>query len=70
MGRTVYYDYNGNMIDPPRADQIKPTNGDRIRAMTDEELASFMEGLSPSKNWSLFLDEKRWLDWLKKEANT
>jgi hypothetical protein len=38
--------------------------------MSDEELASFMEGLSPSKKWSIFLDGKRWLDWLKQEVES
>lgn len=45
------------------------TNADKLRQMTDEELAEFMEGLSPSKKWSIFLDGKRWLDWLKQEVS-
>jgi hypothetical protein len=48
--------------------RIPRTNADRIRSMTDEELASFMEGFSPSKKWSLFLDGKSWLDWMRQEA--
>jgi hypothetical protein len=38
------------------------TNADRIRAMTDEELAYFMANIEPCR-------ESAWLDWLKQEAN-
>ena len=48
---------------------IKPqTNADRIRAMTDEELAEFLEATAPAKGWSWWLDNGTWLDWLKKET--
>ena len=40
MARTVYYDYQGNEIDPPFEPPVV-TNSDRIRSMTDEELAKF-----------------------------
>ena len=43
MSRTVYYDHSGNEIDPPRADTVKQTNADRIRSMTDEELAEWID---------------------------
>jgi len=39
----------------------KPSNADRIRAMTDEELAKFFA--SQSK-----IGESWWLNWLKQEA--
>ena len=44
------------------------TNADRIRSMTDEELADFMicaaqRGGKPTKSGLI-----RWLDWLKQEA--
>ena len=37
-------------------------NADRIRAMTDEELAYFMANIEPCR-------ESAWLEWLKQEAN-
>lgn len=42
MSRMVYYDQQGNEVDPPEAEPIPSTNADRIRAMTDEELADFL----------------------------
>ena len=38
------------------------TNADRIRQMTDEELAKWLDGEPPSK------PKEWWLDWLKEEA--
>lgn len=63
---------------PPYLDYPKPkkeqTNADRIRQMTDEELAHFMEGptnacppmgtLCSGKNC-----HDCWLDWLKQEVS-
>ena len=46
-------------------EEAKPksiTNADKIRAMTDEELAYFMANIEPCR-------ESAWLDWLKQEAN-
>jgi hypothetical protein len=45
------------------------TNADRIRAMTDEELANKMSGLESfaltcGGGWP----PEKWLDWLKQEA--
>lgn len=46
--------------------QRKPlTNADRIRAMTDEELAEFLNEVRPAEG---FLT-KTWLEWLKKEVD-
>ena len=45
------------------------TNADRIRAMTDEELAEFLETLCPSYNWTLALNGMTWFGWLKQEAD-
>lgn len=47
-----------------------PTNADRIRAMTDEELAENFETLCPSYNWTLALNGMTWLEWLKQEVDT
>ena len=41
------------------------TQADRIRAMNDEELDDFIEEIAPHGNWSLFLDGRRWIDWLR-----
>lgn len=80
MGRTVYYDHNGNLIDPPRADPIKPTNGDGIRAMTNEELAEWFDCKMPDKCPPGFNSKFMpyctydngcrdcWLEWLEQEA--
>jgi len=49
--------------------EVKPrTNADRIRAMTDEELAKWIQNrlddYDGESTW------ERWLDWLKQEAET
>jgi hypothetical protein len=41
--------------------KYKPSKADRIRAMSDEELAYFMANIEPCR-------ESAWLDWLKQEA--
>ena len=48
---------------------VEPTNADRIRAMTDEELAKKISGiesfaLTCGGGWP----PEKWLDWLKQEA--
>ena len=48
-----------------------PSNADRIRAMTDEELAKKMSGLESfaltcGGGWP----PEKWLDWLRQEAQT
>jgi len=42
------------------------TNADRIRAMTNEELAEYLSGDEAYErtHWSM----RHWLDWLKQEA--
>ena len=47
----------------------KPSNADRIRAMTDEELAKYLDGVCHDL-WQMFVKDpqKMWLDWLKEEA--
>ena len=57
----------------------KPSNGDKIRAMSDEELARFIVRKSqcPDGYTSVFVPhcieengcEECWLEWLKKEAD-
>ena len=57
---------------PPYLDYPKPrkpiTNADRIRAMSDEELAEWIEEISPHTEWTFYLQGGTWLDWLKQEA--
>ena len=43
------------------SDTATTTNADRIRAMTDEELAYFMANIEPCR-------ESAWLDWLREEG--
>ena len=43
----------------------KKTNADRIRSMTDEELA---ENMSDWQCWGGGLDQKDWLKWLQQPA--
>ena len=59
----MYYDE----FDP--IDKPKQTNADRIRAMTDEELAEYLDGVCHDL-WQMFVKDpqKMWLDWLKEEA--
>ena len=46
------------------------TNADRIRSMTDEELAEYFDGLCHDL-WQMFVKDpqKMWLEWLKEESN-
>ena len=50
----------------------KQTNADRIRAMTDEELAKFLGSIVQTKHSALiFVDDdlfEDWSDWLRQEA--
>lgn len=39
------------------------TNADRIRAMTDEELADFLDKTDP-----VYWNRQTWLDWLRQEG--
>lgn len=45
------------------------TNADRIRAMSDEELAEYLDGICHDF-WQMFVKDpqKMWLDWLKQEV--
>lgn len=47
------------------------TNADRIRAMSDEELAEYLDGICHDL-WKLHVADpkKMWLDWLKQEEET
>lgn len=53
----------------------KQTNADRIRAMTDEELAKYLAWLEDPQacyEWELYGNMENisaWFDWLKKEVD-
>ena len=68
---------NGNVAYIPAIinDKLKRTNADRIRAMTDEELAKWIADIYPDCPPGYNCDSSRvtdccdcWLDWLKQEA--
>ena len=46
----------------------KITNADRIRSMTDEELARFLYIKTCEDGYPQFDNIPRWLEWLKQEA--
>ena len=47
-----------------------PTNADRIRSMTDEEMASFLSCIDTSwKPAYSRKDRDEWLDWLQQEVD-
>jgi hypothetical protein len=49
----------------------KQTNADRIRAMTDEELAEFLDDVRDDWGCSHYPHgTEDWLDWLKQESKT
>lgn len=59
----MYYDE----FDP--IDKPKQTNADRIRAMTDEELAEWIAGdVLNLTGGALAMATEAWLDWLKQEV--
>lgn len=50
----------------------KRTNADRLRAMSDEELAEFLTLIMMGEERSvpfIYSTVDRWLDWLKQEAD-
>lgn len=51
---------DGRSYTPPNQ-----TNADRIRAMTDEELAEWIAGVLNLTGGSLAMATEAWLDWLK-----
>ena len=51
-------DYCGELI------ETKPTNADRIRNMSDEELAEKLSEIQ----WKLQMTSGEWIDWLKQEV--
>lgn len=48
-----------------RSRTVEPTNADRLRAMSDEELAEFLG--DNDSNFPIGDHKKYWLDWLRQE---
>ena len=49
-------------------DRVAQTNADRVRAMTDEDLADFMIGVAQNGGVPTGGEIMRWIDWLKQEV--
>ncbi len=49
-----------------RSRTVEPTNADRIRSMTDEELAEFINSQIIDRNIGVSVEA--WLDWLRDSA--
>lgn len=49
---------------PSKCPGAVATNADRIRAMTNEEMAEFLARFADTGYWN----HKEWYDWLKEEA--
>lgn len=64
------FPYKEYCVDGPCTHYTSITNADRIRAMTDEELAEYLDGVCHDL-WQMFVKDpqKMWLDWLKQEAD-
>ena len=70
---------DSSMIHCGNYEEAKPTNADRIRSMTDEELAKLLEGCVCPKSPCPDIDRdtptdkmrctKCWLEWLKQGAS-
>ena len=70
------YNWCPNKIDDPDIDLIRDckwyavkTNADKVRQMSDEELADYLDGVCHDL-WQMFVadPQKMWLDWLKEEV--
>ena len=59
-------DFNPKSDEPECFEPL--TNADRIRAMTDEELADFMLGVAQNGGIPTGGKIMRWLEWLKQEV--
>lgn len=77
MSRQMYWDEEAHQffpVDDVPQEPVKPTNADRMRSMTDEELAKFItsgyyQPHCPVGSCPVVEDcEDCWLRWLKKEV--
>lgn len=68
MKENPIYEQLGYDPDPPYSVPKPTTNADRIRSMSDEELAHFLE-MEAGRFVSFYpTPAKTWLDWLRLEA--
>ena len=72
-GKCEFYSDHGKGIvswcDFDDCEEKKPSNADRIRAMTDEELAKWIAFETEGIGFDSFEEfEKGWLEWLKEEV--
>ena len=68
MSRVVFYNSDGEEVEVGTITYTrKQTNADKIRAMTDEELAEFISGKARTfgEEYEGYMSA---LDWLKQEA--
>lgn len=49
-------------------DMAVPSNADRIRSMTDEELATWLSGVTLESDKLKRIRRWSWLDWLRQEG--
>lgn len=78
MSELILFDNDGNEIaPPPKSDVIQKTNADRIRSMSDEELADWLgvycngqtaQEVGKPCSSSMGSCEECWLQWLKQEC--
>lgn len=78
MSRTGVYDLTHGFIpDDDTAQEHPQTNADRIRSMSDEELADFLWSIGQNPGGWNYINGKPifhtgkgngWLDWLRQEA--
>ena len=70
-----YYSHDDviSFCDIENCEEIKPSNGDKIRAMTDEELGKFLGSIVQSNTLPIAVIGERtcifdWFNWLEQEA--
>lgn len=73
MSRYGTYDLKQGFIpddDCPKQETPKQTNGDRLRAKTNEELAVWIVDKTEGNDFDEYKDHvESWLDWLKLEVD-
>ena len=59
---------DGKGLKPITYQENKKTNADRIRSMTNAELAKFFNNIEAKNYFGDYLGEIGWLSWLRQEA--
>ena len=68
-GKCNLYSEGGSYSDLGNCKGRKMSNADRIRAMTDKELAAFIAYYDSNTPFCERMATRRWLEWLKREAD-